>query len=493
MIQYLQPDSVVGGKYRLEKLLGSGSMGAVWAARNQLTDRVFAIKFMLPEYVQEPTLVQRFFNEAKVCGRLDHPAIVEIYDLGIADELGGAPFLVMELLRGEGLDVMLNRMGKIEPIRLCPLIVEIASALDQAHQKGIVHRDVKPSNIFLHRTRDGEVVPKLLDFGVSKILEGRDTMLDITRVGSVLGSPLYMSPEQARGQSDIDHRTDIWALGVVLYEALSGNLPFAPGHYNAVLSAILTSRHRPLRELVPSIPAPLSDLVDLCLVKDRNRRLASAAQLAIRLEEVLIHLSGEPSSRRSAPAPAATSFEESTEVMSREDLLVVLPRSSGETPAPPEAQPDEDEAPLSRTAQLQRELLAELGSAVSTSKTDDISEKIPLKSEKSLRVQRLEHQLQEISQEPPPSSQEPATDSQAVEQLMATSQAIKAVREHLASPVPLAEVTAEATRSDLPAPEPREPAPLAKAAPTLARNPAWLVLAAVLMALSLAVVLLTRR
>ncbi|MCS6898495.1 MAG: serine/threonine-protein kinase, partial [Myxococcales bacterium] len=439
MIQYLQPNDVVGGKYRLEKLLGSGSMGAVWAARNQLTDRAFAIKFMLPEYAEEPTLVQRFLNEAKICGRLDHPSIVEIYDLGIAEELEGAPFLVMELLRGEGLDAMLERMGKIEPIQLCPLLVEIASALDQAHQQGIVHRDVKPSNIFLHRTRNGEVVPKLLDFGVSKILEGRDATLEITRVGSVLGSPLYMSPEQARGQSDIDHRTDIWALGVVLYEALSGELPFPPGHYNAVLSAILTSRHRPLREVVPSVPAPLSDLVDLCLIKDRNRRLASAAQLATRLEEVLIHLSLTPSSHRSTPAPAATSSEDSTEVMSREDLMAILPRPSGEAPALAETE-SEEEAPLSRTAQLRRELLAELGSVVSTSKTDDISEKIPLPSEKALRVQRLEAQLQEITQEPMPNSQEPATDSQAVEQLLATSQAIQAAREQLAPSIPLAEI-----------------------------------------------------
>lgn len=470
-------------------------MGAVWAARNLLTDRAFAIKFMLPEFARDPSLVQRFFNEAKVCGRLDHPSIVEIYDLGIAEELEGAPFLVMELLRGEGLDVMLDRLQRIEPIQICPLIVEIASALDQAHQKGIVHRDVKPSNIFLHRTRNGEVMPKLLDFGVSKILEGRDSELDITRVGSVLGSPLYMAPEQARGQSDIDHRTDIWALGVVLYEAISGDLPFAPGNYNAVLSAILTSRHRPLRDVVPEVPMALSDLVDLCLVKDRNRRLTSAAQLATRLEEILLSLSKTPSSRRSAP-PLATSFEESTEVMSREDLLAVLPRQLEEDDDEEDApKGEDDDAPLSRTAQLRRALLAELGSALSTSKTDDISEKIALRSERSVRVQRLENQIQEIEQRPavpePASTtkvpiDEPVVDSGELPQrVQADSEAIKVARETLQNtgPTPPAD-------PELP---PAQAAPIQPSTRAPERNKAWLVLAVVLMVLSILVALLSKR
>jgi hypothetical protein len=268
-----------------------------------------------------------------------------------------------------------------------------------------------------------------------------------------------------------------------------------------VLSAILTSRHKPLRDLVPGVPLELSDLVDLCLVKDRNRRLASAAQLAIRLEEILINLSKAPS-RRSAPGPL--SFEESTEIMSREDLLAVLPRASSpdtkETPSDQEE--EDDEAPLSRTAQLRRELLAELGTALSTSKTDDISEKIQLQSERSLRVQRLENRLQEITQEPPPTSQEPPTDEAAAEQLHATSQAIKAAREHLQDPSSSeikAADAADAPRSDpgTPAMEPassltaKPAAPAAKA--PLRRDPRWLVLAAVLLALAIAVALLTRR
>ena len=195
----LKPGEVVGGKYRLEKLLGEGAMGTVWASRNEKTDRAFAVKFMLPQFAKDATLVQRFLNEARVCGRLDHPSLVEVYDLGVAAEYGNAPFLVMELLRGEGLDVLLTRVGKVDPRRICPLMLEVSSALDLAHQSGIVHRDIKPANIFLHRTRSGDILPKILDFGVSKTV-GDDADCNLTRAGTLLGSPLYMSPEQAAGR-----------------------------------------------------------------------------------------------------------------------------------------------------------------------------------------------------------------------------------------------------------------------------------------------------
>ncbi|MCU0657415.1 MAG: serine/threonine protein kinase [Polyangiaceae bacterium] len=451
----LQPNSVIGGKYRLEKPLGSGSMGAVWAARNCLTDRAFAVKFMLPQFARDPLLVHRFLNEAKVCGRLEHPAIVEIYDLGVANELEGAPFLVMELLRGEGLDALLERSPRLDPAQLCPLIVEIASALDQAHQQGVVHRDVKPSNLFLHRERAGNIQPKLLDFGVSKILEGRDGDDDITRVGSVLGSPLYMSPEQARGQSDVDGRSDLWSLGVVLYEALSGELPFPAGNYNAVLAAILTTRHRPLREVAPHVPAALAELVELCLVKERNRRLSSAAQLAERLETLLLDLPASPLSRRSLPSVAPT-FDESTEVMSREALLALFP-------AEDRAPRGEDDPPLSRTSLLRRALLAELGAAVNTSKTDDISEKTLPRLEAAQRKQQLEEQVQSfaqrVSQLPPePISKGPVASDETPLQTVEQATALREVRAQLK---PTAAEVEEPTRvreaAPVAAPTPRSP------------------------------------
>ena len=546
----LQAGKVVGGKYRLEKQLGMGSMGSVWAARNELTDRAFAVKFMKPEFARDPVLVQRFLNEARVCGRLDHPSIVEIYDLGEAEGPQGSPFLVMELLRGEGLDTLLERSGRLDPRAICPIVVDIAGALDQAHQHGIVHRDVKPSNVFLHRNRAGEVVPKLLDFGVSKVIEG-GADADITRVGSVLGSPLYMAPEQARGQSDVDPRADLWALGVLMYEAISGSMPFANGTYNAVLSAILTHRHRPLRELVPDLPIAISDIVDLCLVKDRNRRMASAAQLASRLESALVQLAAPsvslppPSAPVVAPpsrplattaVPAASPSteassdfvsDEKTDIMSREDLLAMLPGNLPSEPPPPEV-PDSidpptrrsdrealsdsgEQAPPSRTAVLRRLWLAELGPSVKTSKTDDIAERAslpPVPDTRSERRQRVEGQLQSLERrssrppaaiEPPspapPSrpSVEPGSDEQAARLVEATSEAIRLARENLhhsdsEAPHAPAEVgVARVKPSDLSGASGQTETPPSRG------NPLYLIVAAVLMLLSVTVALLSRR
>ncbi len=395
-VETLRAGDVVGGKYRLEKLLGEGAMGSVWAARNQATDRAFAIKFMLSQYTKDPVLVQRFLNEARICGRLDHPSLVEIYDLGVAEELGDAPFLVMELLRGEGLDQVLARSRRMDPRKIGPLMLEVARGLDLAHEAGIVHRDIKSANLFLHRSRSGEITPKILDFGVSKNVEEED--LHLTRAGALVGSPLYMSPEQASGKADIDPRSDVWSLGVILYQTLAGVVPFNEPNYNAVLSAILARRHRPLVEVVPGLLPMLSETVDLCLVKDRNRRMASAAQLAARLEDVLLHFEQvdlratepepEPAAARAAveiagratagPDPASTGAPPSssggeavTEVMDRSSLprevLDKLRRTS----------PDDDvdvyeDDPQGRSVMLRRAWLADLARSVSTQKTDDI-------------------------------------------------------------------------------------------------------------------------
>jgi serine/threonine protein kinase len=419
-------------------------MGTVWAARNERTDRAFAVKFMLPQYAKDATLVQRFLNEARVCGRLEHISLVEIYDLGVAEEFGGAPFLVMELLRGEGLDALLLRMRRLDPRRVCPLILAVSQGLDLAHQAGIVHRDIKPANIFLHRDKKsgGEIVPKILDFGVSKTVGMSEAELALTRAGTLLGSPLYMSPEQARGQTDIDARSDVWALGVILYQAIAGVVPFNETNYNAVLAAILSHRHRRLNEVIPGLPDILSETVDLCLVKDRNRRMATAAQLAARLEDVLLFyeatepavppsswsLAHGPHTDRAPPpsgarqvdvptaprlpsAPQLREISDATEVMDRSllpDAIRRELRAAGELKPEPVHEKDEidvdvgeealdgEESSSSRSVFLRRQWLADLAAAVNTAKTDDIVDvgdraSLSGESEGRIRRERIEH------------------------------------------------------------------------------------------------------
>ncbi len=256
----------------------------MWAARNELTDHDFAIKFLLPALAQNPEALQRFFHEAKACGQIKHPAVVDVYDMGQAED--GSPYIVMELLEGEGLDQRLARGGVFRPAEAALCVAFVARGLEEAHVRGLVHRDIKPGNVFFALDERGGVLPKLLDFGISKATSTASDHLMRTMTGAVLGSPAYMSPEQARGDLDIDSRADVWSLGVILYELLSGRVPFDAGNYNALMVAIITTPHKPLREVAPSVPEALSKLVDHTLTKDRDARVGTARELAERLETI---------------------------------------------------------------------------------------------------------------------------------------------------------------------------------------------------------------
>jgi serine/threonine protein kinase len=285
----------LGGRYRLLSPLGEGAMAAVWKARNEGTEREFALKLMHPESALDPMAVQRFLQEARAAGCLRHRGIVEVYDVervasppdDVPSWLNGSPYLVMELLDGESLEQRLLRSqgGRLPAKELVAIVADAARALSCAHAAGIVHRDVKAANVFLHRDGDGHVV-KVLDFGVSKLL---DPMLDasLTRTGTIVGSPAVMSPEQARGERDIDARTDVWALGVLLYRGLSGRYPFEGTNRNAVLRAILADEPQPLDASDPEGTRPLAELVGRCLSKTRDGRPATAAALAEELERFL--------------------------------------------------------------------------------------------------------------------------------------------------------------------------------------------------------------
>jgi eukaryotic-like serine/threonine-protein kinase len=291
----LQAGDLISGKYRLLRLLGSGGMGSVWAARNELTDRDFAIKFLHPKLADNKEALQRFFLEARACGQIKHPAVVDVYDMGQAED--GSPYLVMELLEGEGFDQRLSRAGCFRPSEAAMWIAFVSRGLEEAHVRGLVHRDLKPGNIFFALDDRGDVIPKLLDFGVSKATgttPNGEAELVLTSTGAVLGSPAYMSPEQARGDGDVDGRSDVWSLGVILYEALTGKMPFDAANYNALMVAIITEPHRPLLEVAPGVPAELSQIVDHALAKDRNARISTAREVAERLEGIATRITQSP-------------------------------------------------------------------------------------------------------------------------------------------------------------------------------------------------------
>jgi serine/threonine-protein kinase len=296
----MRPGDLLEQRYRLVRVLGRGRSGSVWCARNELIDRPVAIKVLHRALATEPERLQRFFQEARACGRVRHPAVVEVLDLGQADD--GVLFLVMELLEGETLSSLLSRRGRLQVDETLALIVPIARGLEAAHGHGILHRDLKPANVYLHRTPTGSLQPKILDFGISKILGN-----DFTAAGVVLGTPSYMSPEQVRGD-ELDARSDLWSLGVILYELLTGRLPFLSRDYRPLCEEILDKAHPPIAELVEGAPREIGRIVDELLHKSRDRRLSSASVLAQRLTSVLkqqgrLDLIREPDEELSDGAP----------------------------------------------------------------------------------------------------------------------------------------------------------------------------------------------
>jgi serine/threonine-protein kinase len=290
----------VDGRFRLQALVGQGAMGEVWRVRNEATGREHALKIMLPAVSRDPKLVRRFLAEARTIGRLESQQVVQVFDTGIEGTEPARPYIVMELLRGETLADLLRREGRL-PIEVVLSIAEqIARGLAAAHAAGIVHRDLKPANVFLHEAGGGERIVKLLDFGISKLQRVDLSEEALTTTGVILGSPAYMSPEQASGGT-VDARTDVWAFGVLMFRALIGELPFRAENFQALLHALTFSKAPSVSAVRPEVPAGLNELVSWCLAKEREVRPHDGGALVAALARIA---KGEPMN-----APGACAVE----------------------------------------------------------------------------------------------------------------------------------------------------------------------------------------
>jgi len=268
----------LAGKYRIEALIGTGGMGVVYAARHLRTEHRVAIKFLREEVLRDDELRRRFLLEAKSVANLRHSNIIRVHDFD-EDDLYG-PYMILELLEGESLAQQLRERGPLSPDHALSILVPIMHALDYAHVQRMLHRDVKPANIFLHREPDGRATPKLLDFGIVRLLDVRGGMRS-TRPSAPPGTPIYMAPEQAHGGQQLSPAADVWSMGVTVYETLAGRAPFENDRAERVIAAVMNGVYEPLDARMPKLrnAAALQHAVAGALTPDPAKRTQSMYEL----------------------------------------------------------------------------------------------------------------------------------------------------------------------------------------------------------------------
>ena len=316
----------IDGKYDVVRQLGVGAMGCVYEARHRVTSRLVAVKVVLDDVRLEPAAIARFKREARAVASIESEHITQVLDGGI-DGATNAPYLVMELLSGEDLVALVKRIGPLRPDLALRIIAQLLAGLARAHAAGVVHRDIKPANIFMARKESGEITVKLCDFGIAKVktdpfAAGNDHAL--TQSSTLLGSPAYMSPEQAKGDKDLDARADIWSAGVVLYQLLSGKAP----HYEIetlglLLLAICSEPTPPIRGRAPWVPSTVAAIVGRALAPSIDARFQSATAMGdaiaallpegARIEpSMLTAMADEERANVASMAPAVDAFAETT-------------------------------------------------------------------------------------------------------------------------------------------------------------------------------------
>lgn len=338
---------VLASKYRLEELLGSGGMGHVYRAVNEDVGRMVAIKVLRSEHASNAPIVERFLREARAANLVRHPNVVDVLDVGRDGD--GSPFIVQELLRGEDLSKYVERRGgKLTLDEIEEILLPVIDAVAEAHAHGVVHRDIKPENVFLSQQgKTNQRVPKLLDFGISKV---RLPNVRATEVGVMMGTPAYMAPEQIQGSHDADPRCDVWALGIMLFELLSGRLPFDAADAPQLFVAIATRDVPKLIDVLPSVSRDVSRVCERCLRRTPDDRYPTALELARDLRHVLLDEEIEPTQKFSLPPASFGSAARGTSGGSGAVNELVIPDL--ELPANMHAKPAQPTLPHSPAAAL---------------------------------------------------------------------------------------------------------------------------------------------
>ncbi len=300
----LAPGSWIADRYRVLRKIGEGGMGVLYACVDTVLSRDVAVKLLQRSLAAEPLIAERLMREAMLAAQLRRH-VAQVFDCGMLQT--GEPYIVMELLSGRDMYAVLRESGPVTPVELSAVMLQVCDGLAEAHDKGIIHRDLKPENLFCATEPDGSVVVKIVDFGVSKQLSGR-RMRAQTSPGESVGSPQYMSPEQITNPTEVDARTDIWSLGVVMYELLTGVLPFRGPGTAQVCAAVLTEPVSPISKYRDDVPPALEFVILRCLEKNREARFPDVRQLSAALA-ALGSMDARPS-RFTSVGPSQSAEEE---------------------------------------------------------------------------------------------------------------------------------------------------------------------------------------